>query len=116
MELKNIGLLGTRLTMKSGFYKKIFDKGGIGIVVPKEEEQELIHHRLFSEIELGIIKDTTREELLGIAGRMVKEDKIDSLILGCTELPLILTEEKFGIPFLNTSAIHCRSIIDYCLS
>jgi len=71
---------------------------------------------LFSEIELGIFKDSTREELLAIAKRMVEENGIDSLILGCTELPLILTDSKFGIPFLNTTAIHCESIVTHCIS
>lgn len=113
--LKNIGLMGTKLTMKTDFYKKPFVSKGISVVVPTEEEQNLIHHRLFSEIELGILKDSTRDELLSIAKRMVEENKIDSLILGCTELPLILKENKFGIPFLNTSAIHCDGIVKYCI-
>ncbi|NLD35813.1 MAG: amino acid racemase [Desulfatiglans sp.] len=115
MGLKNIGLMGTKLTMEADFYKKPFISKGMSIVVPSEEEQNIIHHRLFSEIELGIIKDSTREELLSIVKRMIEEEHIDSLILGCTELPLILTESRFGIPFLNTSAIHCESIIKYCI-
>ena len=115
MDLKNIGLMGTKLTMEADFYKKPFISKGISVAVPSEEEQQLIHHKLFSEIELGIFKDSTREELLAIAKRMVDEERIDSLILGCTELPLILTESKYGIPFLNTSAIHCESIIKHCL-
>ncbi len=115
MDLKNIGLMGTKLTMETDFYKKPFISKGISVVVPSEEEQQLIHHKLFSEIELGIFKDSTREELLAIAKRMVDEEEIDALILGCTELPLILTESKYGIPFLNTTAIHCESIIKHCL-
>ncbi len=115
MGLKNVGLMGTRLTMEAKFYKKPFTSKGISIVVPSDTERETIQHRLFSEIELGIIKDSTREELLAIAKRMVEEDRIDSLILGCTELPLILTESRYGIPFLNTSAIHCEAIIRYCV-
>lgn len=115
MGLSNIGLMGTKLTMEAGFYKKPFIAKGISVVVPSEEEQEFIHHKLFSEIELGIFKDSTRGELLAIAKRMVDENGIDSLILGCTELPLILTESKFGIPFLNTTAIHCEGIIANCI-
>ncbi len=115
MRLKNIGLIGTKLTMESQFYKKPFIPESMSIIVPNEEEQHTIHHRLFSEIELGIIKDSTREELLQVVKRMIEEDHIDSLILGCTELPLILTESRYGIPFLNTSAIHCESIIRYCI-
>ena len=116
MGLEKIGLMGTKLTMGSDFYKKPFIQNGMSVVVPKESEQELIHHRLFSEIELGIFKDSTRNELLEIAERMVAQDRIDSLILGCTELPLILTHNEFGIPFLNTTTIHCKSIIEYCLN
>jgi aspartate racemase len=115
MDLKNIGLMGTKLTMEADFYKKPFISKGMSVVVPSEKEQQFIHHKLFSEIELGIFKDSTREELLAIAKRMVDEEGIDALILGCTELPLILTQSKYGIPFLNTTAIHCESIIKYCL-
>lgn len=116
MGLKNLGLMGTKLTMESAFYKKPFIAEGMSIVVPSEEEQRFIHHKLFSEIELGIFKDSTRAELLAIAKRMVDENQIDSLILGCTELPLILTGSQYGIPFLNTAAIHCESLITYCIN
>ncbi|MBI5557086.1 MAG: amino acid racemase [Deltaproteobacteria bacterium] len=113
--LKNIGLMGTSLTMTADFYKRPFLEQGINVVVPTADEQQLIHHKLFAEIELGLFNESTRNELLGIAARMVREDRIDSLVLGCTELPLILPETEFGIPFLNTTAIHCDSIINYCL-
>jgi aspartate racemase len=115
MDLKNVGLMGTKLTMEADFYKKPFISKGMSVVVPSEEEQQFIHHKLFSEIELGIFKDPTREKLLAIAKRMVDEEGVDALILGCTELPLILTQSEYGIPFLNTTAIHCESIIKHCL-
>jgi aspartate racemase len=115
MGLKNLGLIGTKLTMESDFYRKPFLEEGMSVVVPTEPEQEFIQQKLFSEIELGIFKDSTRDALLSIIKRMMEEDKIDSLILGCTELPLILTEGKYGIPFLNTTAIHCENIIKHCL-
>lgn len=113
--LKKAGLIGTKITMETDLYKTPFKSRGISVVVPSEEEQQMIHHKLFSEIELGIFKDSTREELLSVVKRMVDDDCIDSLILGCTELPLILTKEMYGIPFLNTSHIHCQSIINYCI-
>ena len=113
--LKKIGLMGTKLTMEADFYKKPFRDKGMQIIIPSEPERELIQGRLFSEIELGIFKDSTRDELLGIVKRMIDEDRIDSLILGCTELPLILPESKYGIPFLNTTAIHCAGIVKYCI-
>lgn len=113
--LKNVGLMGTKLTMEMDFYKKPFVAKGISVVVPSEQEQQLIHHKLFTEIESGIFKDSTREGFLTIAKRMIDENGIDALILGCTELPLILTKDGYGVPFLNTSAIHCESIINYCI-
>lgn len=116
MGLKKIGLLGTSLTMEADFYKKPFVLQGINVVVPTAEEQQLIHHRLFSEIELGVIKESTRDELLAIIKRMREEQQIDSVVLGCTELPLLLTEDMGNIPFLNTSAIHCETIIKHCIN
>jgi aspartate racemase len=113
--LKKLGLLGTRFTMESDFFKKPFGDTGMAVVVPEKEDQELIHHMLFSEIELGIIKDSTRNELLSIAKKMIDRHFIDALILGCTELPLILNKDEFGIPFLNTTAIHAASIVSYCI-
>jgi len=112
---QKLGLLGTKFTMESDFFKKPFIENEMAVVVPEKADQELIHHRLFSEIELGIIKDSTREELLSIVKKMIDNHFIDALILGCTELPLILTKDEFGIPFLNTTAIHAESIVKYCI-
>jgi aspartate racemase len=112
---RKLGLLGTRFTMESDFYKKPFGDNGMAIVVPEKEDRELINHRLFSEIELGIIKDSTREELLSIVKKLIERHSIDAIILGCTELPLILTKDEFGISFLNTTAIHAESIVNYCI-
>jgi aspartate racemase len=115
MDLEKIGLMGTKSTMEADFYKIPFVEMGREIVVPGESDRELIHERLFSEIELGIIKDSTRDELLRIVQKMIENTHIDSLILGCTELPMILTKDEFGIPFLNTTAIHIESIVAYSL-
>ena len=78
--------------------------------------QDYIQHKLMAEIELGQFHNETRHGLLSIVKRMVDEDLIQGLILGGTELPLILTEDEFGIPFLNTTKIHVESVIRYCLT
>jgi len=113
--LKKLGLMGTKFTMQSDFFQKPFRSKGMSVVVPEEVDQQLIHDRLFSEIELGIIKESTRKELLSIVKTMIDKAHIDSVILGCTELPLILDKDEFGIPFLNTTAIHAESIVRYCI-
>ncbi len=113
--VKRPGLMGTKFTMAADFFRKPFRERGMEVVVPLPEEQLFIHEKLFSEIELGIIREETREDLLAIAKAMIGRDGIDSLILGCTELPLILPGEAHGIPFLNTTAIHVEAIVGYCL-
>jgi len=113
--VKRPGLLGTRFTMQAEFFQRPFRKRGMTVLVPSAAEQQFIHQKLFSEIELGIIKDETREELLEIVARMMERDAIDSVILGCTELPLILPAQAHDIPFLNTTAIHVESIVSYSL-
>jgi len=110
--LSTLGMLGTRFTMQSNFFAPQFSEQGILVTVPPVEDQEYIHDKLMTEIELGIITKETRAGLLEIIQRMLKTEKIDGVILGCTELPLILTEDAFGLPFLNTTAIHVESIID----
>jgi aspartate racemase len=110
--LKKTGLLGTLFTMQSGYYQAEFDKSGIAIVVPDEPERLYIQRKLFSEIEQGIFLDSTREGLLRIVRRLIDDHAIDGVVLGCTELPLILTRDEFGIPFLNTTEIHVRRILE----
>lgn len=115
MKLKKLGLMGTKFTMESDFFQKVFHDAGISIIVPMKDEQQFIYNKIISEIALGIIKNSTRQELLSIVKRMIDEDSIDGLILGCTELPLILEKDEYGIPFLKTTAIHIDSIVYYCV-
>jgi aspartate racemase len=113
---KKVGLLGTRFTMQSDYYQKEFTKFGIALPVPNSHEQEYIHSKLFSEIEHGIFREDTRQGLLAIVRRMKEEERIQGVILGCTELPLILAKDEFDIPFFNTSRIHAQSAVNYLLA
>jgi aspartate racemase len=116
MGLKRPGLFGTGFTMNASFYQDVFKKHGIDVFVPDKEDKELINYKLFSEIKLGIFKDETLGLLIKIIEKMVREQQIDSLILGCTEFPLILTKNHYaGIPMLNTTRIHVNEIVKYCL-
>lgn len=111
--LGKVGLLGTKFTMQANFFAPPFSAQGISVVVPAEQEQDFILDKLMSEIELGIFTDETRQGLLAVIERMIADEKIDGVILGCTELPLILDRSEFCIPFLNTTAIHVESIVEY---
>jgi aspartate racemase len=113
--LKRPGLIGTGFTMSGTFYQDVFGRRGIPVALPDEQDMKIINEKLFSEIELGIFKDETRELLIRIIEKMVRNQQIDCLILGCTEFPLILTEEKYaGIQMLNTTNIHVEAIVKYC--
>jgi len=99
--------MGTRFTMEADFFRKPFREWGMSVVVPPAEEQHFIHEKLFSEIELGIIKESTRESLLSIVKRMIERDAVDSLILGCTELPLILRWRGSRHPVFEYNSHSC---------
>lgn len=114
LNLKKVGLLGTKFTMEKNFFSGPFSAHDISVVVPDEVDREYIHDKLMHEIELGVITDATRAGLLAVIERMIEREKIDAVILGCTELPLILDKSEFGIAFLNTTAIHVESIVNYC--
>lgn len=114
--LKKCALLGTKFTMQNDFYQKVFNRYNIEITVPNEEQIEFINSKLFNELELGIFKDETKKELLDIVQELNTKQEIDSLILGCTEFPLMFREDKYlGIPFLNTTKLHVDAIIKACL-
>jgi aspartate racemase len=116
-DLRRPGLLGTGFTMNNTFFADVFRKLGMEIVVPEKSAKEYIDTKLFSEIELGIFKEETREGLLQIVKNMKQSNDIDGIIMGCTELPLILPENSYhGLPVLNTTEIHIREIVERCRS
>lgn len=114
--LEKVGLFGTRFTMQARFYTDVFSRAGIRIILPNEEEQSYIHEKYMSDLVNGIILPETRERLLAFVDKMKARDGIEGLILGGTELPLILRDEEHnGIPFLDTTKIHVQSIVNELL-
>jgi aspartate racemase len=110
--MKRVGLFGTRFTMQGRFYRDVFDRAGITLVTPRAEEQDYIHDKYMNELVNGIFLPETRESLLAVVERMSGRDDIEGLILGGTELPLILRAEKHGeVPFLDTTKLHVEEIV-----
>jgi aspartate racemase len=110
--MKRAGLFGTRFTMQGRFYRDVFDRAGVTLVTPRAAEQDYIHDKYMNELVEGIFLPETRESLLAIVERMSARDDIEGLILGGTELPLILRAEKHGeVPFLDTTKIHVEEIV-----
>lgn len=112
---KKLALLGTNFTMERDFYKKPFLREGIEIIVPKTAERKLIDDRIVSELEMGVVKNSTRQEFIEIINRLKSDGHADAVILGCTELPLILSDETSPIPCLDTVKIHSQALIEASL-
>jgi aspartate racemase len=84
---------------------------------PGEKEIERINELLFTEMEHGIFKDSSRLEILEIVQKMIDSQNVDAVILGCTEFPILFREKEYlGLPFLNTTRIHVEEIIDRSIS
>lgn len=111
MGLKRVGLLGTCFTMEEDFFKKPFVERGIKVVVPSKKDIDYVSDKIYGELEYGIVKDSTRAEFQRIITYMKQRDKIEAVILGCTELPLILNNENSPVPCLDTMKIHIEEII-----
>jgi aspartate racemase len=116
-ELNRLALFGTRYTMQATFYPKVFSRDRIELLVPSPEDQAYIHDKYLNELVSGKFLSETRAGLLAILDRMKAKDDINGVILAGTELPLILRDSQHnGIPFLDTTEIHCEAAVTEMLS
>ncbi len=109
--LKNLGLLGTKFTMQNDFFKEPFEKSGIHVWFPSLTEQSIIHQKIVDELENGIVKQETKNILLKIITNMIDKYNLDGIVLGCTELPLILSQKELFVYVLDISQIHIEAIV-----
>jgi len=115
--LKKLALFGSRFTMQGRFYQEVFSKAGIVLATPQPDEQTYIHEHYMDELVKGVFLPETRAGLLRIVDRMKDQEQIEGLILGGTELPLILRNVAgYSIPFLDTARIHVDAVIERLLS
>lgn len=117
MKLTRVGLFGTRFTMQGRFYPQVFSRRGITLVLPDADEQSYIHEKYMGELVNGLFLPETREGLLSIVERLKQQEAIEGLLLGGTELPLILRDASDqSIPFLDTARIHAEEAVTRMLS
>lgn len=112
---QKIGLLGTIFTMKGDFFRKPFEESGIEIITPTDEEMAYLNQKIISELELGIVKEDTLKDFQKVICRMQEENGIEAIILGCTELPLLLSDETSPVPCLDTMKIHIQTLVEKIL-
>jgi aspartate racemase len=113
--MRKVGLLGTRFTMEQDFYKqRLVRNHGLEVLIPEEKEREDIHRILYDELCLGEIKErskgTFRAIIAGLESRGAQ-----GIILGCTEIPLLVSQEDYKIPLFDTTTLHARAAVDFAL-
>ncbi len=113
--IKKVGLLGTIFTMEKDYMKEDLRAAGIEVIIPEKTERNLIANRILEELELGIVKESTVAEFTKIINRMKDEDGIEGVILGCTELPLLLNEGNCPVPCLDAVEIHLKKLIELAM-
>ncbi len=115
MGLKKVALLGTKFTMEKDFYKTyIFNRFGIEVIIPAENEREIIHNTIYQELVQGLINDDSRKKFQQIIGNLEKRGA-EGVILGCTEIPLLIKQTDVNIPVLDTTAIHAEKAVEWAL-
>jgi aspartate racemase len=106
-----LALLGTGFTMRGGFYQPAFERAGIQLVVPNQDEQAFIHEKYLGELLNGVFLDPTRSRIIEIIQAITQRDHIQGVILAGTELPLLLRGSDVGVPLLDTAEIHVRAAV-----
>lgn len=115
MGLRKLGLFGSRYTMQATFFPEVFSQNDMQIVVPDLAEQNWIHEHYMNELVKGEFRTATRDEFLKIMDQLTEKHGIEGLILGGTELPLLLRGITSRIPFLDTARIHVDAVIQQAL-
>src|SRR5690349_5517529 len=113
--IKKIGLLGTRFTMEHNFYKgRLIKNFGLEVLVPIETDRTIIHHVIYQELVLGTILDRSREEYKRIINALIQQGA-EGIILGCTEIELLIQQSDSSVPLFPTSAIHAIAAVEKAL-
>ena len=111
-----IGLLGTRFTMEQAFYKdRLRERHGLDVIVPAQEDRDIVHRIIYEELCLGRIVDGSRDEYRRIIAALV-EQGAQAIILGCTEISLLLAQQDAAVPLFDTTAIHARKAAEWALT
>jgi aspartate racemase len=113
--LKKVGLLGTKFTMEEDFYKgRLVQKHNLEILIPNEEEREIVHTVIYDELCMGEIKKSSKTRYMGIINRLAKKGA-EGIILGCTEIGLLVKKEDTRVPLFDTTRIHAVAAVEYAL-
>ena len=114
LTLSKVGLLGTKFTMELDFFKSRLEAFGIETIIPGEKDREFIHTTIFDEMGKGIFSQETKKQYLEIISKLV-DNGAQGIILGCTELPILIRQEDLSIPVFDVIALHARAAVETAL-
>jgi aspartate racemase len=110
-------LLATRFTMEQDFYKgRLADRYGLQPVVPDQTGRDMVHRVIYDELCQGIVKADSHAAYVGEVGRMRRDAQVDGVIMGCTEITMLIGQGDFDIPVFDTTRIHAEAAVDFALS
>lgn len=113
--LKVVGLLGTRFTMEQDFYKnRLKNRHGIEVLIPEQEDRLTIHAAIYDELCQGVIRQNTKQKFFGIIAALVLRGA-EGIVLGCTEIPLLIQQKDVSVPVFDTTAIHAQKAVEFAL-
>lgn len=113
--IKTVGLLGTIFTMSKDFYKAGLETRGIIALVPDRKDQQFVNSVIYNELTRGLIKPESREGYVKVVKKL-KEKGAEGIILGCTEIPLLIKEKDCGVRLYDTTLIHAENALNYAIS
>ncbi|GAB6182228.1 aspartate/glutamate racemase family protein [Desulfotomaculum defluvii] len=114
--IKKIGLLGTKFTMEGDFYRQVLkDRHNIEVIIPEEYEREIVHNVIYQELCKGLIYQQSKERFIKIIENLSSQGA-EGVILGCTEIPLLIKQEDVRIPVFDTTTIHAVSAVEFALA
>lgn len=114
--ITKVGLLGTIFTMEMGFYQQKLEEKGLTVLIPESKEvRDLVQNIVKEELGKGIVKEESKKEFISIADSLI-EKGAEGIILGCTEIPLLISQKDFSIPVFDTTKIHSESIVEFAVS
>lgn len=113
--LSKIGLLGTKMTMEEDFYKNRLNQAKIDTIIPDDRDRAFIHRTIFNELLKNVFLDKTKDQFIHIINKL-QQQGAEGIVLGCTEIPLLIKLEDVNIPVFNTLEIHVKAIVDYAIA
>ncbi len=114
-KLRKVGLLGTQFTMEKDFYKRVIkDNYDIDVIIPDPSSRRIVHDIIYQELVHGIITDSSRDRYKAIIGQLVAKGG-EGIILGCTEIPLLISEQDVEVPIFDTTVIHAEKAVQFIL-